>query len=181
MDSDSATSLGRQYQHLTTLFEKKIFILSNLNIPEHSLRPYYLPLLLSIIFYLFFPEASSMPNPLSTEVNESLDTYFKTKKVSPTGPKNYTLFGQRKTQKAHILVSCWTDLFQGKVSPVCKGIGSEHICCMCGRGRLLLESGSGCLIPVGASILQEILQLKAFTVSEYVFTCFFWVLTLSKQ
>ena len=31
-DSDSTTSLGNLFQHLTTLLEKKLFLISNLNV-----------------------------------------------------------------------------------------------------------------------------------------------------
>lgn len=50
-----------------------------------------------------------MPSTLSTEVNESLDTYFKTRKVSPTGdpmlPKNDTTFWIEEDLKDSICCS----------------------------------------------------------------------------
>jgi len=39
-DGDSTTSLGSLFQCLTTLSVKKFFLISNLNLPWHSLRPY---------------------------------------------------------------------------------------------------------------------------------------------
>ena len=38
--SDSTTSLGSLFQHLTTLVEKKFFLISKLKLPWHSLRPF---------------------------------------------------------------------------------------------------------------------------------------------
>lgn len=50
-----------------------------------------------------------MPSPLSTEVNESLDTYFKKGKVSPTGgpilSKNDTTFWTEEASKVSICCS----------------------------------------------------------------------------
>ena len=43
-NSDSITSLGSPFQHLITLSEKKFFIISNLNLLWHNLRPFYLAL-----------------------------------------------------------------------------------------------------------------------------------------
>lgn len=75
-----------------------------------------------------FPEASLMPSPLYTEVNESLDTYFSRRKVDITGspvlPKNNFL-DRGRPQRLHMLLSCWANLFERKVSPLCKGSGSE--------------------------------------------------------
>ena len=39
-EGDCATSLGSPFQCLTTLSEKKCFLISNLNLPWHSLRPF---------------------------------------------------------------------------------------------------------------------------------------------
>ena len=39
MDGDSPTSLARAFQYLSTPSEKKFFLLSNLNLPWHNLRP----------------------------------------------------------------------------------------------------------------------------------------------
>lgn len=65
---------------------------------------YNLPFLFSV-----FPEASAMSSPLSTEVNVSLDTYFKRRKVSPTGgpilPKNDTTFWTEEGPKDSICCS----------------------------------------------------------------------------
>ena len=47
MSSDSTTSLGRLFQHLTTLPENKFFLISNPNLPWHNLRPF--PLILSLL------------------------------------------------------------------------------------------------------------------------------------
>ena len=44
-DGDSTTSLGSLFQCLTTLSVKKCFLISNLNLPWHNLRPF--PLILS--------------------------------------------------------------------------------------------------------------------------------------
>ncbi|XP_068267934.1 protein EOLA1-like [Nyctibius grandis] len=46
-DGDSTTSLGSLFQCLTTLSRKKFFLISNLNLPLHNLRP--LPLVLSLV------------------------------------------------------------------------------------------------------------------------------------
>ena len=46
MDDDSTTSLSSPFQHLTTLLEKKLLLISNLNIPWCNLRPFRLVLLL---------------------------------------------------------------------------------------------------------------------------------------
>ena len=55
--SDSTTSLGSQFQHLTTLSEK-FFLRSKLNFPSQNLRP--LPLVLSLV------TQEKRPTPLST-------------------------------------------------------------------------------------------------------------------
>jgi len=39
-DSDSTASLGRPFQCLTTLWEKKLFLMSNLNLLWHNLWPF---------------------------------------------------------------------------------------------------------------------------------------------
>jgi len=44
-DSDSTTSLGSLFQCLTSLSEKKFFLISNLNLPWCNLRPFALVLL----------------------------------------------------------------------------------------------------------------------------------------
>ena len=44
-DGDSTTSVGSPFQCLTTLAVKKCFLISNLNLPWHNLRPF--PLVLS--------------------------------------------------------------------------------------------------------------------------------------
>jgi len=44
-DGDSTTSLGSLFQCFTTLSVKKFFLISNLNLPWHNLRPF--PLILS--------------------------------------------------------------------------------------------------------------------------------------
>ena len=44
-DSDSTTSLGSLCQCTTTLSEKKCFLISNLKLPWHNLRPYFSPYL----------------------------------------------------------------------------------------------------------------------------------------
>ena len=41
-DADSITSLGSLFQFLTTLSAKKFFLLFNLNLPWHNLRPFLL-------------------------------------------------------------------------------------------------------------------------------------------
>ena len=42
--SDSTTSLGSLIQHLTTLLEKKFFLISNLDLPWHNLKLFTLVL-----------------------------------------------------------------------------------------------------------------------------------------
>jgi len=46
-DGDSATSLGSLFQCLTTLLVKKFFLITNLNLPWHNLRPFPCPEFLS--------------------------------------------------------------------------------------------------------------------------------------
>ena len=46
-DSDSTTSKDSLFQYLTTLSEKKFFLISNLNLPWHNLKPF--PLVLSLL------------------------------------------------------------------------------------------------------------------------------------
>jgi len=46
-NGDSITSLGSPFQYLTTLLEKKFFLISNLNLPYCNLRPFP-PILLLI-------------------------------------------------------------------------------------------------------------------------------------
>ena len=46
-DSDSTTSLGSPCQCITTLSENKCFLISNLNLPWHNMRPS--PLILSLL------------------------------------------------------------------------------------------------------------------------------------
>jgi len=45
-DSDSTTPLGSLFQCLTTLSEKNLFLITDLNLPWHNLRPFPLALLL---------------------------------------------------------------------------------------------------------------------------------------
>ena len=46
-DRDSTTPLGSRFQCLTTLSVEKFFLISNLNLPWHNLKP--LPLILSLV------------------------------------------------------------------------------------------------------------------------------------
>jgi len=43
-DGVSTTSMGNLFQHLTTLSEKKIFLISNLNLPNFKLKSFPLSL-----------------------------------------------------------------------------------------------------------------------------------------
>jgi len=55
-DSDSTTTLGSPFQCFTTLSVKKCFLISNLNLPWHNLRPF--PLILSPV------SSEKRPTPL---------------------------------------------------------------------------------------------------------------------
>ena len=55
-DGDSTTSLGSPSQCLTTPYRKKCFLISNLNLPWHNLRPF--PLILSPV------SSEKRPTPL---------------------------------------------------------------------------------------------------------------------
>ncbi|KAK4824091.1 hypothetical protein QYF61_010602 [Mycteria americana] len=58
MDGDSTTSLGSLFQCLTTLSVKKFFLISNLNLPWHNLRPF--PLVLSLVTWEKRPTPTSL-------------------------------------------------------------------------------------------------------------------------
>ena len=74
-DSDSATSLGSLFQCLTTLLENNFFLISNLNLPWHNLRPF--PLVLSLL-----PGEVADPHLTMT----SLQAVVEIDKVSPEPP-----------------------------------------------------------------------------------------------
>ena len=48
-DRNSTISLDSLFQHLTTLLERIFFLISNLNLPWHNLRPF--PLVLSLVVW----------------------------------------------------------------------------------------------------------------------------------
>ncbi|KAK4810503.1 hypothetical protein QYF61_004283 [Mycteria americana] len=60
-DGDSTTSLGSLFQCLTTLSVKKFFLISNLNLPWHNLRPF--PLILSLVTWEKRPTPTSLQPP----------------------------------------------------------------------------------------------------------------------
>ncbi|KAK4824542.1 LOW QUALITY PROTEIN: hypothetical protein QYF61_016146, partial [Mycteria americana] len=74
-DGDSTTSLGSLFQCLTTLSVKKFFLISNLNLAWHNLRPF--PLILSLVTWEKRPTPTSLPNLLSVVESD---------KVSPEPP-----------------------------------------------------------------------------------------------
>jgi len=55
-DSHSTTSLGSLFQYLTTLSEKKKFLISNLYLPWQKLRPF-----LAASFFQVLVESSNVP------------------------------------------------------------------------------------------------------------------------
>ena len=79
-DGDSTTSVGSLFHCLTTLSVKKFFLISNLNLPWHNLRPFYF--------------ISLRPHPVTChqweETNLALSAitsrYWKSNKISPQPP-----------------------------------------------------------------------------------------------
>jgi len=73
-DSDSTTSIGSPFQRLTTLPEKKNFLMSKLNLPWHNLRLFPLVLLLvtwerrltSILYASPMNTAASLDHSIAT-------------------------------------------------------------------------------------------------------------------
>lgn len=77
-----------------------------------------------------------MPSPLSTEVNESLDTFFKRRKVSPPGgpilPKNDTTFWTEAAPKGSICCShAGLTYLRGRSAHCAKGQGVSNTFAAC--------------------------------------------------
>lgn len=78
-----------------------------------------------------FPEASLMPSPLYTGVNESTDTYFSRRKVhitaSPMLPKNDTIFWTEEGPKGSICCShAGLTYLRGRSAHCAKGQGVNN-------------------------------------------------------
>ncbi|KAK4827080.1 hypothetical protein QYF61_014182 [Mycteria americana] len=97
-DGDSTTSLGSLFQWLATLSVKNFFLISNLNLPWHNLRPF--PFVLSLVTWEKRPTPTSLQPPFRvvTEAIWIKTVFLNEEKFNPCGYKFLEVTAKEETR-----------------------------------------------------------------------------------